>query len=88
MDTPETRPDKELDATSDSAADNRIDELETQLAFQEDALEQFNAIVTRQQGQIDELAAQVKFLREQLIEVAEGFQGEQSDPAQEKPPHY
>ena len=76
------------EGTAGSELESRIDELESQLAFQEDALEQFNAIVTRQQGQIDELSAQVKHLREQLMDVAEGFQGAQSDPAQEKPPHY
>ena len=66
----------------------RIEELETQLAFQEDALEQFNAIVTRQQGQIDELTAQIRYLKDQLAEFASGLQGVHSDPALEKPPHY
>ena len=70
------------------ALETRIEELESQLAFQEDALEQFNAIVTRQQGQIDDLAGQVKYLRDQLLEAASSLQDVQSDPAQEKPPHY
>ncbi len=70
------------------ALETRIEELESQLAFQEDALEQFNAIVTRQQGQIDDLTVQVKYLRDQLLEAASGLQDVQSDPAQEKPPHY
>ncbi|HBP99964.1 MAG TPA: SlyX protein, partial [Gammaproteobacteria bacterium] len=48
----------------------------------------FNAIVTRQQGQIDDLTVQVKYLRDQLLEAASGLQDVQSDPAQEKPPHY
>ena len=70
------------------ALETRIEELESQLAFQEDALEQFNAIVTRQQGQIDDLTVQVKYLRDQLLEAASSLQEVQSDPAQEKPPHY
>ena len=70
------------------ALKTRIEELESQLAFQEDALEQFNAIVTRQQGQIDDLTGQVKYLRDQLLEAASGLQDVQSDPAHEKPPHY
>ncbi len=70
------------------ALETRIEELESQLAFQEDALEQFNAIVTRQQGQIDDLTVQVKYLRDQLLEAASSLQDVQSGPAQEKPPHY
>ena len=66
----------------------KIEELETQLAFQEDALEQFNAIVTSQQGQIDQLSAQIKFLKEQLADMADAMQGSESQQAHEKPPHY
>ncbi len=45
---------------------DRLEGIETQLAFQEDALEQFNAVVVSQQGQIDELRAQLRILQEQL----------------------
>jgi SlyX protein len=70
------------------ALETRIEELESQLAFQEDALEQFNAVVTRQQGQIDNLTGQIKYLQDQLLEAASSLQDVQSDPAQERPPHY
>ena len=51
---------------------DRLEGIETQLAFQEDALEQFNAVVVSQQGQIDELRAQLRILQEQLSALPDG----------------
>ena len=67
---------------------DRLEGIETQLAFQEDALEQFNAVVVSQQGQIDELRAQLRILQEQLRALPDGSLESAVDPALEKPPHY
>ena len=67
---------------------DRLEDIETQLAFQEDALEQFNAVVVSQQGQIDELRAQLRILQEQLSALPDGSPESAVDPALEKPPHY
>ena len=67
---------------------DRLEGIETQLAFQEDALEQFNAVVVSQQGQIDELRAQLRILQEQLRAQPDGSLESAVDPAREKPPHY
>ena len=67
---------------------NRLEGLETQLAYQEDALEQFNAVAVSQQGQIDELRAQLRVLQEQFKALPDGSLQSAVDPVQEKPPHY
>lgn len=67
---------------------DRLEDIETQLAFQEDALEQFNAVAVSQQGQIDELRAQLRILQEQFSALPEGSLESVVDPAREKPPHY
>ena len=67
---------------------NRLEGLETQLAYQEDALEQFNAVAVSQQGQIDELRAQLRVLQEQFKALPEGSLQSAVDLAREKPPHY
>ena len=67
---------------------DRLEGIEIQLAFQEDALEQFNALAVSQQGQIDELRAQLRVLQEQLKAMPDGSLHSAVDPAQEKPPHY
>ena len=67
---------------------DRLEGIETQLAFQEDALEQFNAVVVSQQGQIDELRSQLRILQEQLSALPDGSLESAVDAAREKPPHY
>ncbi len=67
---------------------DRLEGIETQLAFQEDALEQFNAVAVSQQGQINELRAQLRVLQEQFKALPDISLQSVVDPAQEKPPHY
>ena len=67
---------------------DRLESIEAQLAFQEDALEQFNSVAVSQQEQIDELRAQVRVLQEQFKALPDGSLQSAVDPAQEKPPHY
>ncbi|MBN8431382.1 SlyX family protein [Microbulbifer salipaludis] len=65
----------------------RIDELETRLAFQEDTLAQLNDVITVQDAQIRALVARVKEMTEKYqdlsFEVQKGMK-----PDEEKPPHY
>ncbi|HBW83237.1 MAG TPA: SlyX protein [Gammaproteobacteria bacterium] len=67
---------------------NRLETIESQLAFQEDALEQFNAVVVGQQRQLEELRVQLRYLQEQLKELPDSSLDSQIDSEQEKPPHY
>ena len=67
---------------------DRLEGIETQLAFQEDALEQFNAVAVSQQEQIDELRAQLRVLQEQFKALPDGSLESAINPALEKPPHY
>ena len=64
----------------------RIEELETQLAFQEDTLQALNEIVTRQQSQIDTLSRDVQVLLAQLQQLSDSMQRPDSEEA--PPPHY
>lgn len=65
---------------------DRIAELETQIAFQDNTIEELNRIVTSQQQQIDKLTAEVAMLFgqiQQLNEVLSVPEGEEPPP-----PHY
>lgn len=60
-------------------------ELQTQLAFQEDALQALDDAVTRQQQTIDRLLLAQQRLESQLAEVLDNVD---APPADEPPPHY
>ena len=62
----------------------RIDTLETRLAYQDDAIETLNQTITSQWKQIDALTRQLAALSERLDQ-AETSAGA---PANERPPHY
>jgi SlyX protein len=64
----------------------RIAELETQVAFQEDTLQTLNEIVTRQQLQIDQLEREVQALVAQLQQLSDAMRRPESEEA--PPPHY
>ena len=64
----------------------RIAELETQLAFQEDTLQTLNAIVTRQQQQIDKLNHDIQSLLAQMQQLGDAMQRPEAEEA--PPPHY
>lgn len=64
----------------------RVDELEVKLAFQEDLLESLNAIVAKQQTQMDLLQGQMRELYQQLKSIQHAGSGA---PVEEPPPpHY
>ena len=64
----------------------RIAELETQLAFQEDTLQTLNDIVTRQQLQLDKLEHDLQPVLAQLQQLSDAMQSPAGEEA--PPPHY
>jgi SlyX protein len=62
----------------------RLDTLETRLAYQDETIEQLNQTITAQWKQIDALTRQVAQLGERLQEAEANTPG----PANERPPHY
>ena len=62
----------------------RIDALETRVAFQDDTIETLNETTTAQWKQIDALTRQLATLTERLQEA----EANAPAPANERPPHY
>jgi SlyX protein len=63
---------------------DRIDDLETRLTFQDEAIETLNKTVTAQWQQIDALTRQVAALNERLQQAESNAPGSADEP----PPHY
>jgi len=72
-------------STDDLAA--RVDELETQAAFQDELHRRLDDTVARQDREILELKRQLKALALRLEEFREAAPGG-ADPVDETPPHY
>jgi len=72
------------DPTQDPNQD-RMEQLEIKLSYAEDLLDTLNALVTKQQGQIDWLLREVTQLRRQREDDAPGTFRSLRD---ELPPHY
>ena len=68
------------------ALEQRITDLEIKASFAEDTVEQLNAVVVRQQEQIDRLIRELVELRNRAMAVAEP--GELGNLRDELPPHY
>jgi SlyX protein len=66
------------------ALSERIDVLETRLAFQDETIETLNQTITAQWQQIDALTRQLAALGERLSEAEANAPG----PPNEPPPHY
>ena len=66
------------------ALSDRIDVLETRVAFQDETIETLNKTITAQWQQIDALSRQFAALSERLSEAEANPPG----PADEPPPHY
>ena len=64
----------------------RIEELESQLAFQDALIESLNGTVAKQDGEILELKRQFSLLSERLKEIGDASPG--SAGQDETPPHY
>ena len=64
----------------------RIEELESQAAFQDELHESLNATVARQDREVLELKRQFSLLSERLKEIGDASPG--AAPQDETPPHY
>lgn len=71
--------------SSPSPTEQRLDELEIKASFTEDLLDQLNAVIIRQQGQIDALTRQVAELQQRAPEAGPAPFRSLRD---ELPPHY
>ncbi|HEX5055231.1 MAG TPA: SlyX family protein [Gammaproteobacteria bacterium] len=67
-------------------SEERIIELETKVAYQEDAIQQLNDIVAEQQRKLDRVESSLKTLAVKFQDVSEGISN--INPLHEKPPHY
>ena len=66
-----------------------VEELQSQLAFQEDAVKSLDGALARQQQEILTLRRQVELLHQRLREQLAAQEGGQNlPPVEEKPPHY
>ena len=66
--------------------DHPMLELETRVAFQEHTIQQLNDVVTRQQFQIDQLAAELKNIKARMSALASSNIAHESE--ETLPPHY
>ncbi len=66
---------------------DRLVEIETKLAFLEDATQTLNDVVIRQQQQIDQLEAALRLLIDRFRQWQENADASLK-PKDEKPPHY
>ena len=64
----------------------RIEELESQAAFQDELFESLNTTVAKQDGEILDLRRQLILLTERIKEFGEAIPG--AGPQDETPPHY
>lgn len=66
--------------------EDRLIEIETRLAFQEDAIERLSDVIYRQQELLDRLVARCDLLGTKVTELAEKLPDEAA--GDERPPHY
>ncbi|MGW8228775.1 MAG: SlyX family protein [Gammaproteobacteria bacterium] len=66
--------------------EQRINEVETRLAFQETTLHELNEALTNQQLQLSQLQSVLEKLRERIIELASNMQPDAT--VEPPPPHY
>jgi SlyX protein len=66
--------------------DDRLVEVETKLAYQEDTIQQLNDVICRQQDQIDALLLKYELLVTRVKELDSDLP--EGDEVDERPPHY
>lgn len=66
--------------------EQRINEVEARLAFQESTLQELNEALTNQQQQLMHMQALLEKLRERVIELASNMQPDTA--VEPPPPHY
>lgn len=66
----------------------RIDELETRIAFQEDSLVQLDDVIAQQDALLSKQQMQLQLLAEKFKTMEARLDSPQSPPSDERPPHY
>ena len=66
--------------------EQRINEVETRLAFQETMLQELNEALTSQQQQLSQMQAVLEKLSERIVELASNMQPDAT--IEPPPPHY
>ena len=66
--------------------EERITELESRVAFQDDTIQKLNDVIVAQQAQIDNLTVEMRALAEQLRSLSPQFIASESE--ETPPPHY
>ena len=66
--------------------ENKIIDLQSKLAFQDETINELNEVITDQQSQLDQLREEIRLLSLRIASVAESSGGtEEKEPP---PPHY
>jgi SlyX protein len=68
-------------------SEERLVEIETKIAFQEQTIQDLNDVLCEQQQEIERLGSICDALMKRVKELSEGTLGSDK-PANEKPPHY
>jgi len=68
-------------------SEERLENIETKISYQEDQIEELNKTVYQQQQKLDQLEAICEALARQVRSLAEAA-NEGKGPANERPPHY
>lgn len=68
-------------------ADNRLDELESTLAFQAQSLDDLNEVIVKQWAEIDALKLELARLRARLVAMEQAMP-DNADDKDPPPPHY
>jgi SlyX protein len=71
-----------------SSDSQRIDEVESRLAFMDDTVEQLNAVIIRQETEIRELRLRYSELSAKLNDLGGAVSDAEGDSQHEVPPHY
>ncbi len=66
--------------------ENKIIELQSKLAFQDETINELNVVITDQQQQLDQLREEIRLLGLRIASVAES--SSVSDEKEAPPPHY
>jgi SlyX protein len=66
--------------------ENKIIELQSKLAFQDETINELNDVVTDQQQQLDQLREEIRLINLRITDVAES--SNVSDEKEPPPPHY
>lgn len=74
--------------SAERSASDRLEELESRLAFQDDLIESLNSVVARQDRELLELSRRLRDLESRFNELAEAAGPPGAAAGYEVPPHY